>query len=495
MSLCRGRGICVFGCGGDRDATKRPIMGAIASKYADQVVVTSDNPRTEDPQKIALEIAAGIAPEDQTHLYIELDRAKAIALALEMAGPMDSVLIAGKGHETYQIIGHQQTPFSDRVQVRAFFERHKEPHFRAQVEINPEQIRQNLRLILAEKPAQLSVMAVVKDEALGHGLVQVAKIAQEEGLAYLGVACMEEAIALRQAGLAQIGILVFGERQTADLELALQLNLDLQVQSLERAQEISRVALELGKTARLHLKVDTGMGRYGVLPEKAARLFTDISGLPQVELIGLFTHFAQSDEAEKAYAHLQWQRFEKVLKELASQGIKPPLVHAANSGGYLDLPFAHGDMVRIGALLTGVYPSEVCRRIKGLAPAMEVKAKVAFVKELGPGDKVGYGMHWTAEAPAKIAVLPIGYGDGYPRIRNKGFVLLHGKRCPIRGGNSMDALMVEVTGLPVHPGDEVVLLGKQGDEEITAMEIARGAGTVTYQILSCWTNRMPKRWL
>ncbi|MDT8446826.1 MAG: UDP-N-acetylmuramoyl-L-alanyl-D-glutamate--2,6-diaminopimelate ligase [bacterium] len=497
-NLTSGKLYCVFGCGGDRDKTKRPQMGMIAGQIADVVIVTSDNPRTEDPKGICQEVLSGI-PE-RPGLFLEPDRKKAIELALELAKPKDSILIAGKGHETYQIIGHERHPFSDRQTVLDHFSVPKERHYRAEVVVDRAAIRHNLALLFEEKAPDLKVMAVVKDDALGHGMVETARIACEAGVHYLGVATMSEALGLREAGLINHPILVFGERNPEDLEMAVRNCLSLQVQSTERIEQIGALAQSLGQVTKLHLKIDSGMGRYGVRPEEALALAQLIQATEGVELEGLMTHFAMSDEADKSYAHQQWARFELAAKALERAGLLPPLVHACNSGGYLDLPFAHGTMVRVGTLMTGVYPSKVCRQIslngRQLKAALTLRAKVAFLKDLVPGDKVGYGMHFTAAAPMKVAVLPIGYGDGYPRLRNQGQVLIQGQFCPIIGGNSMDALMVDVSQLN-HPqiGDEAVLVGRQGDEEYTAMMLAKAVGTVTYQVLSGWTPRIEKRWI
>ncbi len=500
VHLTEGRNITVFGCGGDRDPGKRPLMGAIAARFAGVTVITSDNPRTEDPKTIAAQIQAGFPEEKNAKLFVELDRKRAIDLALEMAKPGDSVLIAGKGHETYQIIGEETRLFSDRQAVLDYYANPPKPHYRAIVEVNLKVVEANLRLILEEKPAHLELLLVVKDDALGHGIVPVAKLAATLGIKRFGVACLSEALALRAAGLLAPDILVFGERDDQELPIALRHKLTLQIQSLEKAERLNELAASAGQRAKVHLKVDSGMGRYGVKPHAVLELVEQISRLKNLELEGVMTHFAQSDEADKTYAKLQWERFSAVVSALEAKGQRPPLVHACNSGGYLDLPFAHGDMVRIGALLAGVYPSEVCRRInregKTLAPALSLKSRVAFVKTLELGDKVGYGMHYTAPGATQLAILPLGYGDGYPRLRNKGAVLIQGTECPILGGNSMDAIMVDCSHLQeVSPGEEVVLIGTQGEKEITAMQLARWASTVTYQVLSCWTGRIEKRWV
>jgi len=494
--LTKKRVIVVFGCGGDRDRTKRPEMGRIAAEIADICIVTSDNPRTEDPKKIIADIVAGIPKRQGADLILEPDRRLAIHLALKTASTDDSVLIAGKGHETYQIIGHNVYPFFDRKVVQDFFSNHQAQHFRAWLEIDLKAIQSNFQLIQRDKPDRLKLMAIVKDEALGHGLLEVAQIAVSNGCEYLGVACLSEAMILRKE-LKEIPILIFGERADEEIPICVQHGFTLQVQSGTKAEIIARISREYHMTTRVHLKVDTGMGRYGVHWEEAAACYRYLRTLSGLWVEGIMTHFARSDEKDKDFANLQWQRFKDVLAELEKEGGLPELIHACNSGGYLDLPHAHGTMVRLGTLPIGVYPSKVCRRIDCdgavLKPALSAKTRVAFLKTLRPGETTGYGMHFKAVKETQIAVLPIGYGDGYPRFRNTGHVLIRGQEAPIVGGNGMDATMVDVNTIAgVQIGDEVVLLGSQQKKEITAMMIADWAGTVTYDILSRWSGRMDR---
>src|SRR5439155_12870965 len=198
---------------------------------------------------------------------------------------------------------------------------------------------------------------------------------------------------------------------------------------------------------------------------------------------GILSHFAQSDEADKSFALLQLARFEEVLSELEQRGRSVKIRHLCNSGGFLDLPAAHFDMARIGILPLGVYPSSVCRRIPGIEAIMTVKARIAVIRMLAPGETVGYGMRFTASTTRRIAVLPIGYGDGFPRVRNQGFALIHGLRAPIVGGVAMDALTVDITDIPAAQlGDEAVLMGRQIGEEISVHEIARLKNSVSYDV-------------
>jgi len=236
------------------------------------------------------------------------------------------------------------------------------------------------------------------------------------------------------------------------------------------------------------------MSRYGVRWDEALPLIELILAQKSLRLEGVMTHFAQSDEADKTFAHLQLSRFNEILRALEEKKISVPLRHTCNSGGFLDLPQAHLDMVRVGILIYGVFPSLVCRRIPGIEPVMSVKAKIAAIQKVRRGEVVGYGMRYTAPSDRRIAVLPIGYGDGFPRVRNEGWVLIHGRRAPIVGGIAMDALMVDITDIPqAQMWDEAVIMGRQGTEEITARDIARLKNSVTYDVLTNWRLRLRRK--
>jgi len=213
-------------------------------------------------------------------------------------------------------------------------------------------------------------------------------------------------------------------------------------------------------------------------------------------LEGVMSHFSQSDEQDTGYARLQHGRFMGVLKAMEANRIPVSSRHMCNTGGFLDLPEAHHDLVRIGILPLGVYPSRVCRCIEGICPVMTVKTRVSGIRTLQPGDCVGYGMHYRATESRRIAVLPVGYGDGYPRLRNQGRALIAGCCAPVIGGNAMDATMVDITGIPeAVMWSEAVLMGRQGDQEITARDIAQWKGTVTYEVLVGWRARLPRVYL
>jgi alanine racemase len=363
----------------------------------------------------------------------------------------------------------------------------------AWTEIDLGKLRRNLQLIRADLPKHARLMAVVKDEAYGHGALDVARIALEEGAWGFGLSTLEEAMALRDAKI-KAPLLLLGERQEAELEWCVAHDLTVCVNELHTIRALAKVATNFGKQVPVHVKIHTGMSRYGVRWDEALSLVDNILAEKSLSLEGVMTHFSQSDETDKTFANLQFSRFNEVLRALAEKNIPVKLRHTCNSGGFLDLPHAHLDMVRTGILLYGVFPSQVCRRIPGIEPVMSVKAKIAAIQKLKPGEVVGYGMRYTAANERRIAILPIGYGDGFPRVRNEGCALIHRKRAPIIGGIAMDALMVDITDIPeAQMWDEAVIMGRQGDEEITVRDIAKLKNSVTYDVLTNWRLRLRRK--
>jgi alanine racemase len=363
----------------------------------------------------------------------------------------------------------------------------------AWTEIDLGRLRRNLQLIRRDLPANVKLMAITKDEAYGHGALDVARIALEEGASSLGVSTLEEAMSLRDAGI-QAPMLLLGERQEPELPWCVAHDLTVCVNEPNTVRKLAKVAASQGKRVPVHVKINSGMSRYGVRWTEALALIEQICSEKSLLLEGAMTHFAQSDETDKTFANLQISRFDEVMNALAEKGIRVKCQHLCNSGGFLDLPRAHRDMVRTGILMYGVFPSSVCRRIPGIEPVMSVKAKIASIQKLEPGEVVGYGMRYTAESPRRIAVLPIGYGDGFPRVRNQGCALIHGKRAPLVGGIAMDALMVDITDIPeAQMWDEAVIMGRQGNEEITVHDVAKLKGSVSYEVLTSWRLRLRRK--
>ena len=363
----------------------------------------------------------------------------------------------------------------------------------AWVEIDLARLRHNLRVIRRDLPAGVRLMAVLKDEAYGHGALDIARVASEEGAWGFGLSTLEEAMTLRDAGITA-PLLLLGERQEAELEWCVAHDLTVCVNEPHTIRTLARIAAGFNKQVPVHLKIHTGMSRYGVRWDEALPLVEQILGEKSLRLEGVMSHFAQSDEIDKTFANLQLARFNSVVRALEEGKVSVDLRHICNSGGFLDLPEAHLDMVRAGILLHGIFPSTTCRRIPGIEPVMSVKARIAAIQKVRPGESVGYGMRFTAESERRIAILPIGYGDGFPRVRNEGFVLIHGQRAPLVGGAAMDAITVDITHIPqAQMWDEAVIMGRQGGEEITARDVAKLKNTVTYDVLTSWRLRLRRK--
>ena len=363
----------------------------------------------------------------------------------------------------------------------------------AWTEIDLGRLRRNVQLIRRDLPRPVKWLAVVKDEAYGHGALDVARVALEEGAWGFGLSTLEEAMTLRDAGITA-PLLLLGERHDTELEWCVAHHLTVCVNALHTVRTLARLAGRFGKTVPVHVKINTGMSRYGVRWDEAMPLLEAIAAEPALSIEGVMTHFSQSDETDKTFANLQLARFTEVLQGMVERGISAKLRHTCNSGGFLDLPHAHLDMIRTGILMHGVFPSQVCRRIAGIEPVMSVKAKIASIQTLRPGEVVGYGMRYTAPSVRRIAILPIGYGDGFPRVRNEGCALIHGQRAPLVGGIAMDALTVDITDIPqAQMWDEAVLMGRQGNEEITVRDIAKLKNSVTYDVLTNWRLRLRRK--
>ena len=279
------------------------------------------------------------------------------------------------------------------------------PQRPAWTEIDVGRLRRNLQLIRRDLPRPVKLLAILKDEAYGHGALEAARVALEEGAWGLGLSTLEEAMALRDAGI-KAPLLLLGERQEAELEWCVAHDLTVCVNEPHNVRRLAQIAAEFGKQVPVHVKIHTGMSRYGVRWDEALPLLEQVAAEKSLSLEGVMTHFAQSDEADKTFTNLQFARFREVLAALEQRKLPVKLRHACNSGGYLDLPHAHLDMVRVGLLLHGVFPSEVCRRLPGLEPVMAVKAKIAAIQNLKPGEVVGYGMRYTAPSRRRLAVCP-----------------------------------------------------------------------------------------
>ncbi len=360
--------------------------------------------------------------------------------------------------------------------------------------IDLDAIYDNLKALKDHTRPGTKLCAVIKTDGYGHGAVPIAK--RVKGLAeFFATATVEEAVNLRLHGITE-PILVLGHTPESCYREAIEQEIRINVYEYEQAEAISREAKAIGKTAYVHMKLETGMNRLGFRPDEGALLAAEnMSRLPGICLEGLFSHLARADEADKQYAKKQYEIFKDFETRLEERGIKIPVKHIGNSAAIIDLPEFSVDMMRAGIALYGMYPSdEVFFEEVALKPALRLVSRVIFVKTIEKGEAVGYGGTFVAEGETRLATIGIGYGDGYPRnLSNKGYVLLHGKKAPIRGRVCMDQLMVDVTGIPeVKEGDEAVLVGTDGELSVSVEELAALAGTFNYEFICDLGKRIPR---
>lgn len=363
-------------------------------------------------------------------------------------------------------------------------------------EIDLDRIMHNVKAIRDVIPGDCELWGVVKADGYGHGAVEVAQAALAAGVSRLAVSMVDEACELRKAGIAS-PILIMGYTPPDQGELSAKLGLSLTVYDQENAESLALSAMRTGRTLKLHLKVDTGMGRLGVQPEDALDFAQFLQRLPGCELEGVFTHFARADDPDPAPTQAQLRRFQHILSELRAAGIHVPLIHSANSAAAIRFPETHFSAVRLGIGMYGLYPHHLFRDRLRLLPAMALKTTVTNTKWVPPGSAIGYGGHFVTEAPTYIVTLPVGYGDGYTRLlTDKAFALLHGRRLPVIGNICMDQCMLDATAEPsARIGDEVVLWGDQQDASISVDELAEALGTINYEITCMISKRVPRVFL
>jgi len=439
----------------------------------------------------------GLAPERIRTSYTAAD---VVRFLQKETRPGDLVLLKGSAEARLEMVARelladpatapQVLPRQHRGWQRVRLVRPERPTW---VEIDLEAIAQNVRRIVEWVGPEVKVLAVLKADGYGHGAIKVARTALNNGATWLGVACLSEAIALRQAGISA-PILILGFTPPWQARETVLHEVTATIFSLDVAQALSRAALDLGRQAHVHIKVDTGMGRLGLLPDEVVSFATQVASLPGIDLDGIFTHFSSADEADLSYTLWQIERFNRVLGALRAQGIIPRHIHAANSAAILRLPQSHYNMVRLGLLMYGLSPSPEVPCPPGFRPALSFKCQVAQVKELPVGSYIGYGRAFRTTRPSRIAVIPVGYADGFRRgPRNWGEVLVRGQRAPIVGRVCMDQTMIDVTDIPgVQQGDEVVLIGSQGEERITVDDVAKRLGTINYEVISEILARVPR---
>ncbi len=377
-------------------------------------------------------------------------------------------------------------------------------------EIDLKAIAHNIRELRRITNPDSHLMAVVKANAYGHGSVEVARCALENGAYYLGVARIEEAILLRDNDI-DAPILIFGYTQPLNYKDILKYNLIQTVCSYNFAETLSSFSLSQNSKIRIHIKIDTGMGRIGILPdclrfcnnngikqESALNEVESIVRLPGINAEGIYTHFSMADSCDKSFTIRQFEIFTEFTGKLESEGIEFKIKHAANSAAIIDMPQTHLDMVRAGISIYGLYPSEEVKKDKiSLLPAMSLKAVITHLKDVSYGFKVSYGAEYEATGPTTIITVPVGYADGYSRLlSSRGHMLVHGQRAPVAGRVCMDLTMLDAGNITdLKEGDEVVIFGAQHGAYITVDEIARLLNTINYEIVTSISERVKRVYL
>lgn len=358
-------------------------------------------------------------------------------------------------------------------------------------EINLDRLTENYHAIRkATAPAKM--MPILKANAYGHGLVEVARHVVSLGAEYLGVAFLEEGILLRESGI-RAPILVLGGILGNQVPLFLRHDLTLTASSTEKLAQIEEAAREMGVTAKVHLKIDTGMERIGVHYYNAESLLEASLDCQHCLVEGIYSHFANADSASLISANVQLNRFKQVLSFYEERGLTPPMRHMANSGAILQMPDSHFDMVRPGILLFGVYPSAGSSHTIAVKPALSWKSRVVYFKVVMPGHPISYGSTWQSDHMVRVVTIPVGYGDGYFRaMSGKAQVIIRGKRYPVVGRICMDQMMVNIEWETAYNDDEVILMGLAGEQSIRCEELAEWAGTIPYEILTNINTRVPR---
>lgn len=361
-------------------------------------------------------------------------------------------------------------------------------------EINLDNIAKNIKNIRNAIKKESKIMAVVKADAYGHGCVEVSKACLSSGAEWLGVAILEEAIELRKNNIFE-PILVLGNTMESKFEQLIKNDITQTVFSFEMAKKLSDIAKNIGKDVNIHIKIDTGMSRIGFLPnQETIEEIVKISKLPYVNITGVFTHFATSDEENKDFAKEQFEKYMWVIEKLEDRGITNVLKHVSNSGAILDLSEYDLDIVRAGIIIYGIYPSDKVKKEIELFPAMSIKTHIVYIKEIEENTSVGYCRTYFTNKKTKIATVPIGYADGYSRMMsNKGKVIVNGQYANVIGNICMDQFMIDVTHIEnVQIGDKVTLIGEENGLFIGADDLAKLQGTISNEIVCGIGKRIPR---
>jgi len=370
-----------------------------------------------------------------------------------------------------------------------------EPFRPTYAEIDLKKLQHNINIARMMLSPGTKFMAIVKADGYGHGAVEVAKAAEKAKADYFGVASLGEALELRSASV-KSPILILSETPHPYVERLFDADLTQTVYTLELAQLISDTAKQKGKKVKIHVKIDTGMGRVGIWHENATPLIKKIASLPNLLIEGLFTHFSKADDTSSDFTMDQFNKFLTVVDAIRSEGIYIPIAHAANSAAMLNFPKTHLDMVRVGICMYGLQPFEKSCYDLELKPVLTFRTKVIYVKEVAAGIPISYGASYFTKSKTHIATLPVGYADGLSRgLSNKGKVIIRNKRFPIVGAVTMDMIMVDVGSEKIEVGDDAVLIGGQENKLISANEIARLDETINYEVLCGIGKRVPRTYL
>lgn len=482
---------------GEAAASAHDDAGELAARRADYLVTCG----AQAERAADAAVAAGMPPERVIRTLTAEDTAAAIRGLVGDA----PALVYIKGSEELRMEQVTARLMAHPEQASTALDRQSEA-WRRVVVMRPERptwleidlgaIARNTQRVKQIAGPETQVLVSLKADAYGHGALRVARVALRNGADWLGVATVSEARPLREAGVTA-PILVFGYTPPWQAREAARLDLRATVFDLDSARALAQAAREQGRIARAHVKVDTGMARLGLRAEDIPAIVAfvrELRAIPGLEVEGVFTHFATADSRDQSYARRQLARFQATLAALAEDGPLPPVIHAANSAALLTLPEARYTMIRAGVAIYGLPPSEEVGLPEGFTPALAFRTVVAQVKWVPAGEGVSYGATYVTDRPTRIATLPVGYADGFRRApHNWGEVLIRGQRAPLLGRVAMDQSMVDVTHIPgVEQGDEVTLIGRQGDDELTAQAVAERLGASAYEVVSSLLARVPR---
>ncbi len=359
-------------------------------------------------------------------------------------------------------------------------------------EIDLKAIRYNLSQVRKLAGKGVAVMPVVKANAYGHGIAEVSSVLEDEGVEYLGVATIDEALRLRERSI-KVPILILGSVLEEEAEVAIKNDITLTLCSVELLKITSALCAKESKSAKVHIKVDTGMGRIGVWHEEALDFVRKVANEKNIIVEGIYTHFSSAGR-DDFFTQYQIDSFKNLIERIENNAIEIKYKHAANSIATVDLKDAHLNLVRPGIIVYGMYPKRGFEKLVRLKPALSLKTRIAYLKDTPEGRSISYGRTYITQRRTKIATIPIGYADGYGRIlSNKAEVIVRGKRAPVVGKVTMDQTMIDVGHIRgAKVGDEVVLIGKQGFDEIRTEKLARLAGTIAYEVVCSISNRVPR---